>query len=206
MVWPTAGSQVNVPDPEPDGPDEAEPDDDPGTTTVYDPASPSVPFSCVCSVSDPRVTPTQRGRDHHDHRQGQDPAPAPPPVPGDRLPARHRSARRVPAPPGRQRLPCRLLRPAEPRLLTRRRLARLLTCIGTAHRLSPFMGRPVRPVRLLILWPVTRWVARARRRSSPRTGTAATSYRRPSAPRRRRRSDSDLASSGTHATACIPQP
>src|SRR5580692_9483570 len=57
MVWPTAGSQVNVPDPEPDGPDEAEPDDDPGTTTVYDPASPSVPFSCVCSVSDPRVTP-----------------------------------------------------------------------------------------------------------------------------------------------------
>src|SRR5580704_14471099 len=57
MVWPTAGSQVNVPGPEPDRPDEAEPDDDPGTTTVYDPASPSVPFSCVCSVSDPRVTP-----------------------------------------------------------------------------------------------------------------------------------------------------
>src|SRR6202034_3035968 len=59
MVWPTAGSQVNVPDPEPDGPDEAdpaEPDDDPGTTTVYDPASPTVPFSCVCSVSGPRVT------------------------------------------------------------------------------------------------------------------------------------------------------
>src|ERR1700733_9325009 len=60
MVWPTAGSQVNVPAPEPGEPDEAdtaEPDDEPGTTTVYDPASPSVPFSCVCSVSDPRVTP-----------------------------------------------------------------------------------------------------------------------------------------------------
>src|ERR1700683_2250810 len=60
MVCPTAGSQVNVPAPEPGEPgeaDPAEPDDDPGTTTVYDPASPSVPFSCVCSVSDPRVTP-----------------------------------------------------------------------------------------------------------------------------------------------------
>src|SRR6202050_740234 len=57
MGGPTAGTQVNVPAPEPGEPAPPEPDDDPGTTTVYDPASPSVPFSCVCSVSDPRVTP-----------------------------------------------------------------------------------------------------------------------------------------------------
>ena len=40
MIWPTAGSQVNVPAPKLGEPDEADPDDDPGTTTVYDPASP----------------------------------------------------------------------------------------------------------------------------------------------------------------------
>src|ERR1700689_4520677 len=57
MVCPAEGSQVNVLAPEPDD-DPAEPPeaDDPGTTTVYEPASPSVPFSCVCSVSEPRVT------------------------------------------------------------------------------------------------------------------------------------------------------
>src|SRR5580704_6669961 len=60
MVCPADGSQVNVLAPDPDDPakpdEPPEPADDPGITTVYEPASPSVPFSCVCSVSEPRVT------------------------------------------------------------------------------------------------------------------------------------------------------
>src|SRR5580693_7503315 len=45
MVCPADGSQVNVLAPDPDDPDEPD-----------EPPSPSVPFSCVCSVSEPRVT------------------------------------------------------------------------------------------------------------------------------------------------------
>ena len=57
MTWPADGSQVNVPAPEPAPDDDDPPEpDDPGTTTVYEPASPSVPSSCVCSVGEPRVT------------------------------------------------------------------------------------------------------------------------------------------------------
>src|ERR1700733_1306300 len=57
MVCPAEGSQVTWPPPKPDdAPAEPPEADDPGTTTVYEPASPSVPFSCVCSVSEPRVT------------------------------------------------------------------------------------------------------------------------------------------------------
>src|ERR1700733_11061177 len=58
-VLPTAGSQVN--DPQPPPPDapcaEAEDDDELcGTTTFHEPASPSVAFTCVWLVSDWRVT------------------------------------------------------------------------------------------------------------------------------------------------------
>jgi hypothetical protein len=45
---------VNVLAPEPG--EEPDPPDDNGTTAVYDPESPTVPFSCVCSVSGPRDT------------------------------------------------------------------------------------------------------------------------------------------------------
>jgi hypothetical protein len=55
--------------------------------------------------------------------------------------ARHRS--RVPAAPGQQPLPGRLFRPAGRRLLRHRRIACLLPCVGTAHRLCHLScGRP----------------------------------------------------------------
>ena len=57
MICPACGSEVNVCAPEPPDDDPPPPElDDPGTTTVYDPALPSVASSCVCSVSDPRRT------------------------------------------------------------------------------------------------------------------------------------------------------
>src|SRR5579872_4824395 len=62
MICPACGSEVNVcapedPDPDPpDGPDPAAPADAPGTTTEYEPALPSIAFSWVCEVSDPRFT------------------------------------------------------------------------------------------------------------------------------------------------------
>src|SRR5262252_3036239 len=61
MTRPTRGSQVNVPaapdpGPPPADADDVEGDELCGTTTLQVPASPSVAFTCVCEVSDRRLT------------------------------------------------------------------------------------------------------------------------------------------------------